>query len=117
MSAAVKGTLLALNIIGINNFDCPKDRSCIKEEVIDHYKQLKRFVKVCAENALSSGIASRISIELSSGYGGVHPTPEHKMDKPAQMIIARSFDINKPGTPIDKNKGCVIGWNPTEGVR
>jgi translation initiation factor 2 subunit 3 len=32
------------------------------------------------------------------------------------MLIARSFDINKPGTPIKKITGGVIGGTLTEGV-
>jgi translation initiation factor 2 subunit 3 len=38
------------------------------------------------------------------------------MDKPPHMLIARSFDINKPGTPIKNITGGVIGGTLTEGV-
>jgi len=43
------------------------------------------------------------------------PTPKHDLDKPAQMFIARSFDVNKPGTPPDKILGGTIGGSLSQG--
>ncbi|MCE8423220.1 MAG: translation initiation factor IF-2 subunit gamma, partial [Candidatus Methanoperedens sp.] len=37
------------------------------------------------------------------------PTPEHDLDKTALMYVARSFDVNKPGTEPNKLVGGVIG--------
>jgi translation initiation factor 2 subunit 3 len=38
------------------------------------------------------------------------------MDKAPQLLIARSFDINKPGIPINQISGGVIGGTLTEGM-
>ena len=32
------------------------------------------------------------------------------------MIVIRSFDINKPGTPINKLQGGIAGGSIIEGV-
>ncbi len=60
-----------------------------------------------AENAPIIPVSAQQNINIDALLQAMEeyiPTPEHKMDKPAQMLIARSFDINKPGTPIDKIK-------------
>ena len=44
------------------------------------------------------------------------PATSHKLDKDAKLLIARSFDINKPGTSIKKIAGGVLGGTLTEGV-
>ena len=44
------------------------------------------------------------------------PTPKRDETKPARMYISRSFDVNKPGTPIEKIKGGVLGGSLVCGV-
>jgi translation initiation factor 2 subunit 3 len=44
------------------------------------------------------------------------PTPERDLKKDPIMFIARSFDINKPGTAPDKLKGGVLGGAISQGV-
>ena len=44
------------------------------------------------------------------------PTPKYKNDESPRFHIARSFDINKPGTEISKLKGGVIGGSVTQGT-
>ncbi len=117
-----KEHLMALNIIGIKNLLIVQNKIDLvsKEEVIDHYKQIKRFVKgTVAENAPIIPVSAQQNINIDALLQAMEehiPTPEYKIDKPAQMLIARSFDINKPGTPIDKIRGGVIGGTLTEGV-
>ena len=41
--------------------------------------------------------------------------PERKLDGSALMHVARSFDINKPGSGADKIKGGVIGGTLVQG--
>jgi translation initiation factor 2 subunit 3 len=43
------------------------------------------------------------------------PTPKWDKTKPARMYIARSFDVNVPGTKIEGLKGGVIGGSLTQG--
>jgi translation initiation factor 2 subunit 3 len=43
------------------------------------------------------------------------PTPKRDETKPPFMYIIRSFDINKPGTPVDKLEGGVLGGTIVQG--
>ncbi len=117
-----KEHLMALNIIGIENIVIVQNKIDLvpKEKVIEHYHQIKEFVKgTVAENAPIVPISAQQNINVDALIMTMEekfPTPEHKMDKPPHMLIARSFDINKPGTPIKKITGGVIGGTLTEGV-
>jgi translation initiation factor 2 subunit 3 len=43
------------------------------------------------------------------------PTPHREENKDPYMLVVRSFDINKPGTPPKKLKGGVLGGALVEG--
>ena len=45
----------------------------------------------------------------------VIPTPEYSKTKPMRMYIARSFDVNAPGTSLDQLRGGVIGGSLIQG--
>ncbi|MBP1909949.1 translation initiation factor IF-2 subunit gamma [Methanolobus bombayensis] len=117
-----KEHLMALNIIGIENIVIVQNKIDLvpKEKVIEHYHQIKEFVKgTVAENAPIVPISAQQNINVDALIMTMEemiPTPDHKMDKPPHMLIARSFDINKPGTPIKGITGGVIGGTLTEGV-
>ncbi len=117
-----KEHLMALNIIGIRNIVIVQNKIDLvpKEKVIEHYHQIKEFVKgTVAEGAPIVPISAQQNINVDALIMAMEemiPTPAYKIDKPPHMLIARSFDINKPGTPIKKITGGVIGGTLTEGV-
>ena len=117
-----KEHLMALNIIGIKNIVIVQNKIDLvpKEKVIEHYHQIKEFVKgTVAENAPIVPISAQQDINIDALIMTMEemiPTPLHKNDKPPHMLIARSFDINKPGTPIKNISGGVIGGTLTEGL-
>ena len=117
-----KEHLMALNIIGKKNVVIVQNKIDLvsREKLIEHYKQIKEFVKgTVAENAPIIPISAQQNTNIDALIAAVEdiiPTPVYKMDRPSQMLIARSFDINKPGTPIDRIAGGVIGGTLTEGV-
>ncbi len=117
-----KEHLMALNIIGIKNIVIVQNKIDLvsKEKVIEHYHQIKEFVKgTVAEGAPIVPISAQQNINIDALIMAMEemiPTPVHKSDKPPHMLIARSFDINKPGTPIKSITGGVIGGTLTEGV-
>jgi translation initiation factor 2 subunit 3 len=43
------------------------------------------------------------------------PTPKHDETKPAKFLVARSFDINKPGTEFRKLLGGILGGALVQG--
>ncbi|MDD4331169.1 MAG: translation initiation factor IF-2 subunit gamma [Methanosarcinaceae archaeon] len=117
-----KEHLMALDIIGIKNIVIVQNKIDLvsKEKLFEHYKQIKEFVKgTVAENAPIIPISAQQNVNvdiLIDVLEKVVPTPSHKLDKAAHMLIARSFDINKPGTEIEGIRGGVIGGTLTEGV-
>ncbi|KXS45053.1 MAG: translation initiation factor IF-2 subunit gamma [Methanolobus sp. T82-4] len=116
-----KEHLMALNIIGIKNLIIVQNKIDLvsREQLIEHYHQIKDFVKgTVAENAPIIPVSAQQNTNvdfLIQAMEEIIPTPVHKMDKDAHLLIARSFDINKPGTPIKDITGGVIGGTLTEG--
>lgn len=117
-----KEHLMALDIIGIENIVIVQNKIDLvpRERLIEHYKQIKEFVKgTVAENAPIVPISAQQNVNIDALIDMLEtrvPTPVHKVDKPAHMLVARSFDINKPGTDIEGIHGGVIGGTLTEGA-
>ncbi|MBO4302664.1 translation initiation factor IF-2 subunit gamma [Methanosarcinaceae archaeon] len=116
-----KEHLMALNIIGIRNIVIVQNKIDLvsRERILEHYQEIKEFVKgTVAEDAPIIPISAQQNINIDALIQALEtyiPSPEHKTDKPAQMLIARSFDINRPGFTIDELHGGVIGGTLTEG--
>ncbi len=113
--------LAALEIVGVDNIIIVQNKIELvsREKAIEHYNQIKNFIKgTIAENApiipVSAIFKSNMDILLETIEKQI-PTPERDLDKPARMLIARSFDINKPGTPPEKLFGGVVGGSIIQG--
>ena len=110
-----KEHLMALNIIGIKNIVIIQNKIDIitREKVIENYEQIKAFVKgTVAENAPIIPVSAQQNANIDLVIEAIEkyiPTPLHDLDKPPLMFVARSFDVNKPGTTPDKLLGGVIG--------
>ena len=117
-----KEHLMALNIIGIKNIVIVQNKIDLvkREQLIEHYQQIKEFVKgTVAEDAPIVPISAQQNINIDAlidTMEKVIPAPVHKLDKEPHMLIARSFDINKPGLSIKKITGGVLGGTLTEGT-
>ncbi len=46
---------------------------------------------------------------LTAGGAAQVPVPVRDFVSPPQMIVIRSFDVNKPGSEVDDLKGGVAG--------
>lgn len=110
-----KEHLMALNIIGIQNIVIIQNKIDIvqREKVLENYNQIKAFVKgTVAENAPIIPVSAQQNLNIDLVIEAIEkyiPTPQHDLEKPPVMFVARSFDVNKPGTPPDKLAGGVIG--------
>lgn len=110
-----KEHLMALDIVGIANTVIAQNKVDLvsREEAIAHYSQIKEFVKgTIAENSPIIPISAQQSANMDMLIQSIEqtiPTPAHTPDETPQMYIARSFDVNKPGTPIENIRGGVIG--------
>ena len=113
--------MMVLNIVGIKNVVIVQAKIDLvtKEEALEHYKQIKEFVKgTVAENAPIIPISAQNKINIEAVLGAIQnymPTPQRDTSKPPKMLVARSFDVNKPGTEIEKLMGGVIGGALIEG--
>jgi len=110
-----KEHLMALNIIGIKNIVIIQNKIDLvtRDKVIENYNQIKAFVKdTVAENAPIIPVSAQQNTNIDLVIEAIEkyiPTPKRDLDKPPMMFVARSFDINKPGTTPDKLLGGVIG--------
>ena len=114
--------LAALNIAGIENLIIIQNKidAVSKEQALENYQQIKEFVKgTVAENApiipISAVFGSNIELVVRA-FEEIIPTPELDENDDFQFLIARSFDINRPGTEIEQLKGGVIGGSVLKGT-
>ena len=114
--------LKALDVVGIKNIIIVQNKIDLvsEQKAIEHYKQIKEFVKgTVAENApiipVSAINNANIDVLIETIEKNM-PTPERDTTKPPKFYVARSFDVNKPGADINALKGSVIGGSLTQGV-
>jgi translation initiation factor 2 subunit 3 len=107
--------LLALQVLGIKNIVIVQNKVDLveKEKAIENYNQIIEFVSgSVAEKAPIVPISAqhRMNIDvLIENIEKCIPTPERINNNTGIMHILRSFDINKPGTPIKNIKGGALG--------
>lgn len=110
-----------LEIMGIKNVVVAQNKIDLvtKEEALKNYKQIKEFLKgTFAENAPIIPVAAHHGVNIDELCRAIEehiPTPKRDPKKPTMMFVARSFDVNKPGTPIEKLVGGVIGGSLIQG--
>ena len=114
--------LMALEIMGIKNVIIVQNKIDLvsEEEALKNHDQIKEFVKGSPyENAPVIPISAQHGINIDvllQSMEEFFPTPERDKDKDPIMLVARSFDINKPGSRIDDIVGGVLGGSLVQGV-
>ncbi|MHC1605559.1 MAG: translation initiation factor IF-2 subunit gamma [Candidatus Methanofastidiosia archaeon] len=114
--------LMALDIIGVKNIVIVQNKIELvsREGAIENQKQIREFIKgTVAEDAPIIPISAQHSVNIDVLIKVIEekiPTPERNIKDGARMYIARSFDINKPGTLPEKVVGGVIGGSLLQGV-
>jgi translation initiation factor 2 subunit 3 len=113
--------LHALEIVGVKNLIIVQNKIELvtKEQAKKHYQQIKNFVKgTVAEEApiipVSAVFGANIDLLIKT-IEEVIPTPKRDDTAPPKMYVARSFDINRPGTAPDKMHGGVVGGSVIQG--
>lgn len=113
--------LTALDISGIEKIIVVQNKIDLvsPQEAKENYKIIKEFLKgTIAEKAPIIPISAqhRVNIDvLIDTINEVIKKPERDPKKPPKMLIARSFDINKPSEEISKLKGGVLGGSLVQG--
>jgi translation initiation factor 2 subunit 3 len=117
-----KEHLMALNISGIDKIVIVQNKIDLmsREQVMEHYHQIKNFIKgTVAENAPIVPISAQQNLNVDMVIEAIEktiPTPPRDTSKPCLLKIARSFDINRPGTAPENLKGGVIGGSLSQGI-
>ena len=113
--------LAALQIAGIKNIVIVQNKIDIvtKERAIESHNEIKEFVKgTIAEGAPIIPISAHHDVNLDiliQAIEDIIPTPDHGKQKEALMYVARSFDINRPGSRPNKLRGGIIGGSVVKG--
>jgi len=90
-----------------------------KEETIKNYKEIKKFVKgTIAENAPIIPVSAQQNINIDKIKELLLDIeiPKRDLNSEPEFLIARSFDINKPGNSIEKLHGGVIAGILKKGI-
>ena len=117
-----KEHLMALEIIGIKKIIIVQNKIDLvsKEDALKNHNEIKDFIKgTIAEPAKIIPISAQHNINIDSLQEAIEkeiPTPKRDSTKEPLFLIARSFDINKPGTEIKNIQGGVLGGAMKQGV-
>ena len=113
--------LMALEISGIKNVIVVQNKIDLlsEEKLIKNYEQIKKFLKGTSyEHVPIIPISAQHGVNIDLLIKAIEeniPTPKRLKKENPKMIIARSFDINKPGIKIKNLKGGVLGGAVIEG--
>lgn len=114
--------LMALQIIGIKHVIVVQNKIDLvsEEHAIKNYGQIKEFLKgTDFENAPIIPISAQHRAGLDFLMQAIDeniPAPIRDSAKEPIMLVARSFDINKPGITPEKLVGGVLGGSLKQGI-
>jgi len=110
-----KEHLMALELTGIKNIVIVQNKIDVvpQKQALENYKQIKAFVKgTVAEKAPIIPVSAQKGINfgmLLDALNTVIPNEDRDSVASPVMLIARSFDVNKPGCSWKDIKGGVVG--------
>ena len=113
--------LMALDIIGIDNIVVAQNKIDLvdAEQARENYREIRAFIEgTVAEDAPIVPISAQQGANVDVLIDAVEreiPTPDRDPDADPEMLVARSFDINRPGTTWDSLFGGVLGGSLVAG--
>jgi len=113
--AQTREHLMALQIAGIKNLVVAQNKidAADDKQALKSYNEIKDFLKNTEyKDAPIIPISAKHNINIDALVKAIEeniPTPKRDLSKDPLMLIARSFDINRPGTEIEKIRGGVLG--------
>ncbi len=105
---------IALQARGIKNIIIVQNKIDLvtKDEALANYREIKEFVKgTIAENSPIIPISAQQGVNVEKLLEAIAnlPVPQRNTEGKPIFLIARSFDINKPGTSLADMHGGVLG--------
>ena len=113
--------LLALSVLGIQQIVLVQNKADLAEyeEALDNYRQIKDFVKgSIAEKAPIIPVSAQHKLNIDVLIEAIEKTiktPARIKNAEPIMHVLRSFDVNKPGSPVTQVKGGIIGGALVQG--
>lgn len=113
--------LTALEIMGIKNIIVVQNKIDLvtKERAVENYNEIKNFLaNSVAETAPVIPASAYHNINIDAIFGAIENhihTPVFDPSIDPMMYVARSFDVNKPGTKPAKIRGGVLGGSLVKG--
>lgn len=108
-----KEHVLALEAKGIKNLIVCQNKIDLveKEQAEENYKEIKEFLGSCFPEAPIVPISAQQGVNIDEVLRKIVEIeiPERDKTGDPRFVIARSFDINKPGATPNKLKGAVLG--------
>ncbi len=117
-----KEHLMALEIVGIKHIVIIQNKvdAVSKEDALRNFDQIKNFVKgTIADKAPIIPVSAKHNVNINYIIEAIQefiPTPTRDSSKEPLMFVARSFDVNKPGTNIKNLVGGVLGGSLKQGI-
>ncbi len=117
-----KEHLMALEIIGVDRIVIVQNKIDIvsKERVVENYHEIRDFISgTIAENAPIIPVSAQQRVNIDAVIEAIEstiPTPERDLSSSPLMYVARSFDVNRPGTKPERLVGGVLGGSLSRGV-
>ena len=117
-----KEHLMALSMVGIRKIVIVQNKIDVvsQKEAMAHFGQIREFVRgTIAEGAPIVPVSAQKKINIGAliqALDSTIPEPERDPATSPVMLIARSFDVNKPGSSWKDLKGGVIGGSLIRGV-
>lgn len=113
--------LMALQIAGIKNLIVVQNKIDLvsHEEALENYKQIKEFLEETEyRGAPIIPVSARANVNIDILIQTIQEsikTPTRDTEKEPLMLVARSFDINRPGTKPENLMGGVLGGTIKQG--
>lgn len=113
--------LMALDICGVKKIVIVQNKLDLvsREQALKHKEEIEEFVKgTVAEDAMIIPIAAHQRINIDALIEAIEeaiPTPERDVNASPLMMVARSFDINRPGADMEKIVGGTVGGSIVRG--
>ncbi|MBI4151333.1 translation initiation factor IF-2 subunit gamma [Candidatus Woesearchaeota archaeon] len=117
-----KEHLMALQISGIKNVIIVQNKIDLvtEEEALENYQQIQDFLSTTEyQNTPIIPISARANVNIDMLLEAIQefiPTPQRNVNEDPIMLVARSFDINKPGTKPERLLGGVLGGTVKQGT-
>jgi len=114
--------LMALQIVGIKNIVIVQNKIDLADEksILKNYDEIKKFVKgTDYEKAPIIPISAQHNVGISNLIKAIEETiltPDREKSQEPLMLVARSFDVNSPGTLPKDLAGGILGGGMRQGI-